>query len=76
MSRSMRTNKSKERRRHPAFGWMNGTITIAPGVDLTEPTCPHWEAYAEKKYGPDGELGRLWAQVIEREYRAMMQEVS
>ena len=22
------------------FGWMKGTITIAPGVDLTEPTDP------------------------------------
>ncbi len=25
------------RRRHPIFGCMKGTITIAPGVDLTQP---------------------------------------
>jgi hypothetical protein len=36
---------------HPAFGFMKGLLTVAPGVDVTAPTCPHWEAYAEKKYG-------------------------
>ena len=28
--------------RHPLFGWMKGTVTIAPGVDLTEPADPEW----------------------------------
>ncbi len=27
---------------HPAFGLMKGIITIAPGVDLTEPADPDW----------------------------------
>lgn len=31
-------------RRHPIFGCMKGTITIAPGVDLTEPADPSWGA--------------------------------
>lgn len=35
-------------RRHPAFGWMKGTVTIAPGVDLTEPACPEWADIAEE----------------------------
>ncbi|MEX0853950.1 MAG: hypothetical protein WD036_11810 [Bauldia sp.] len=29
-------------RRHPAFGWMKGTVTIAPGTDLTAPADPDW----------------------------------
>jgi hypothetical protein len=24
------------------FGWMKGTVTVAPGVDLTEPADPEW----------------------------------
>jgi len=27
---------------HPLFTWMKGTVTIAPGVDLTEPADPDW----------------------------------
>jgi hypothetical protein len=46
---------------------MKGMLTIAPGVDLTDPAFPDWENYAENKYGPDSELGKLLAQVIERE---------
>jgi hypothetical protein len=53
--------------RGPLFGCMKGTLTIAPGVDLTEPACPEWGADADKKYGPDSELGKLMAQVAERE---------
>ena len=56
--------------RHPAFGSMRGLLTIPAGVDLTEPTCPDWDAYAERKYGPDSKLGRLWAQVVERDASA------
>lgn len=28
--------------KHPLIGWMKGTVTIAPGVDLTEPADPKW----------------------------------
>ena len=38
-----------EQRRHPMYGWMKGTITIAPGVDLTEPACPEWADITEEK---------------------------
>lgn len=31
-------------RRHPIFGCMVGLMTIAPGVDLTEPADPSWGA--------------------------------
>ncbi len=41
----------KPRHRHPLFGCMVGTITIMPGVDLTEPTAPGWdEMVLEKAY--------------------------
>jgi hypothetical protein len=30
------------------FGWMKGTITIAPGVDLTEPAEPAWADLADE----------------------------
>jgi hypothetical protein len=33
---------NKSPRRHPLFGWLKGTVTIAPGVDLTEPADPDW----------------------------------
>lgn len=32
----------KPRRPHPMFGCMKGTLTIAEGVDLTEPADPEW----------------------------------
>ena len=41
----------KPSRRHPAFGCMKGTITVAPGVDLTEPAFPEWADLIEEKYG-------------------------
>jgi hypothetical protein len=28
--------------RHPLIGWMKGTLTIADGVDLTQPADPEW----------------------------------
>jgi hypothetical protein len=46
---------------------MKGLTTISPGFDLAEPTFPDWEAYAERKYGPDSRLGKIWAQLVERE---------
>jgi hypothetical protein len=38
--------------RHPIFGWAKGMITIAPGVDLTEPADPDLAEWIDKKYGP------------------------
>jgi len=38
-------------RRHPVLGCMKGTITVAPGVDLTEPAFPEWADLIEEKYG-------------------------
>jgi hypothetical protein len=29
-------------KRHPLIGWMKGTVSIAPDVDLTEPADPEW----------------------------------
>lgn len=33
---------SSERKRHPIFGFMKGTISVMPGVDLTAPADPDW----------------------------------
>ena len=41
----------KKHKRHPAFGAMKGTFTIAPGVDLTEPAFPEWADLIDEKYG-------------------------
>lgn len=46
----VRSQDSKPRRRHPLFGWMKGTFTIAPGTDLTEPADPDW---ADIAWGPE-----------------------
>jgi hypothetical protein len=35
---------------------MKGTVTIAPGVDLTEPACPEWGDIAEESIA---ELARM-----------------
>ena len=40
--RSSQSGGSKESRRHPLFGWLKGTVTVAPGVDLTAPADPNW----------------------------------
>ena len=40
---------AKKPRRHPLFGWMKGTFTIAPGTDLTAPADPAWADIAEGK---------------------------
>ncbi len=36
---------------HPLVGWMKGTVTIAPGVDLTKPADPEWgeRAWGDQK---------------------------
>jgi hypothetical protein len=36
--------------RHPLIGWMKGTVTVAPGIDLTQPADPEWGevTYGEK----------------------------
>ncbi|MFC0243335.1 DUF7662 domain-containing protein [Rhodopseudomonas telluris] len=38
--------------RHPLFGWMKGTVTIPPGVDLTEPADPDWADRIDREYPP------------------------
>jgi hypothetical protein len=37
--------------RHPLLGWMKGTLTIAEGVDLTQPADLEWGdvAYVDRK---------------------------
>jgi hypothetical protein len=32
---------------------MKGVISVAPGVDLTEPAFPEWADLIEEKYGKD-----------------------
>ena len=39
--------------RHPLFGRLKGVITLAPGVDLTEPADPDLADYLDRKYGPE-----------------------
>ena len=36
--------------RHPLFGWMKGTVTIPPGVDLTEPADPEWADRIDREF--------------------------
>lgn len=38
--------------RHPLIGWMKGTLTIAEGVDLTQPADPEWgeAAYRDRTW--------------------------
>jgi hypothetical protein len=43
------TVSEKRRRRHPLFGFMKGTVSVAPGVNLIEPACPEWAEIAEEK---------------------------
>jgi len=33
--------------RHPLIGWMKGPLTIAEGVDLTQPADPEWGEAAD-----------------------------
>jgi hypothetical protein len=36
--------------RHPLFGWMKGTVRIAPGLDLTQPADPDWARRIDDEY--------------------------
>jgi hypothetical protein len=47
------TDRERRPRRHPLFGALKGTVTIAPGTDLTEPADPELADYLDKKYGPE-----------------------
>ncbi|MGE3144026.1 MAG: hypothetical protein AB7K35_00395 [Pseudorhodoplanes sp.] len=40
----------------PLFGWMKGTVTVAPGIDLSEPADPDWgeQAWGEQVWGDRG----------------------
>lgn len=44
--------QGKNDQQHPLIGWMKGTFTIAPGVDLTKPAMPEWGevAYGDKTW--------------------------
>jgi hypothetical protein len=46
------SKNSRKSKRHPLIGWMKGTFTIAPGVDLTQPAMPEWGevAYGDKTW--------------------------
>jgi hypothetical protein len=48
----------KRHRRHPLFGWMKGTVVIAPGVDLTEPACPEPASIVEESWAKMQEPGK------------------
>ena len=48
---SIDNSKQSVSTRSPIFGCMEGTVTIPDGVDLTDPSLPEWEQYAEEKYG-------------------------
>ena len=50
------TGLGKESQLPPLFGWMKGTITFAPDLDLTEPADPDLAEYLEKIYGSDDPL--------------------
>jgi hypothetical protein len=47
-SRDARTPCDVAEGRHPLIGWMKGTLTIAEGVDFTQPADPGW---GEAAYG-------------------------
>jgi hypothetical protein len=35
-----------DEKHHPLIGWLEGTVQVAPGVDLTEPADPEWGDHA------------------------------
>ena len=38
-------------RHHPAYGCLEGTVQVAPGVDLTQPADPDWGDYVLGEIG-------------------------
>lgn len=58
--RSPAPGGSEQSRDHPLIGWMKGTVTIMPGVDLTEPADPDWAdiAWGNESKPKDDERGR------------------
>ena len=46
--KDLASSDREDKAKHPLIGWMKGTVTIAPGVDLTEPADPKW---GEVAYG-------------------------
>lgn len=47
------SSKGNRPHRHPLFGRLKGTLTIPPGVDLTEPADPGLADYLDQKYGAE-----------------------
>jgi hypothetical protein len=56
-SKSGDTGAEREKlpRRHAFYGWMKGTITVAPGTDLTQPADPDWGDIAWGEENLNGE---------------------
>ena len=53
------TSSAAASKRHPLFGWLKGTVRIAPGVDLTKPADPKWADRLDRLYGKEkGNLDR------------------
>jgi hypothetical protein len=50
-------SKEKKPRRHPMFGALKGTFSIAPGTDLTQPAMPEWADMIDELYGPEVKRG-------------------
>ena len=51
---------------------MKGTVTLLPGVDLTESLWPLSDDEMDAKYGPDSEMGKQLADYAEREVQRIL----
>lgn len=45
--------EGKKKRRHPMFGALKGTFSIAPGTDITQPAMPEWADLIDETYGKE-----------------------
>src|SRR5712691_3074569 len=45
-SNSLPSQGADAPKRHPLIGWLEGTVQVAAGVDLTEPADPEWGEHA------------------------------